>query len=165
MSRQSSTNTPTIQIGILVALVMVTSLAGRSTVPHGEEAEVIYIGSINASNSDFQMDGHLSTGGGVPDPETYRNIKIQLYAENGTMLCSVKVGDLRANHGRRNVSVTSTVVPEYVLVTSPDFWNEQTKVNYFQRSSSGEEYERERVFSKSELPVSIVESNKPSCAN
>lgn len=145
-------------------LVLSSALAGCSTVPRGEEVEVIYVGSIDASSEGFQMDGYLSTGGGVPDRKTFRNVSVQLYAKNGTLLCGVAVGNLAADHGRRNVSITASAIPEYVLVTSADFWNEQVEVNYFQRRSSGQEYKREEAGSRSELPVSIVDSNRVSCS-
>lgn len=149
---------------VVFGLLLVGFLAGCSTVPKGEEVEVTYIGSITASSEGFQMEGYLSTGGGVPERETFRDVKIQMYEENGNLLCGVEIGDLTANHGRRNVSVATNVAPEYVLITSPDFWNESVEVNYFQRNPDGESYNREDVTSESDLPVPVADSNRVSCS-
>lgn len=150
--------------GLILAIVLTSSISGCVMVPKGEEVEVLYVGSINASNGSFQMDGFVSTGGGIPDRGTYRDVSIQLYTEDGTVLCGTEVGDLEASHSRRNVSVTASVVPEYVILTSPDFWNEDVKVDYFQQDSNMEDYDRNYVGSKSELPISIAQSDGEPCS-
>lgn len=144
-------------------LLVVGLLAGCAYVPQGEGVEVVYIGSISSSGGQFQMDGHLSSGGGSSDKEQFRRVTVQLYAEDGTLLCDRKVGSLDAESGRLSVSVTADVVPHYVVVTSPDFWSERTYVSYFEQRSDGT-YDREDVASKSELPVSVVDSGGPSCS-
>ena len=145
------------------SLLFVGLLAGCSYVPQGEGVEVVYIGSINSSGGQFQMDGHLSSGGGSSDKEQFRHVTVQLYAEDGTLLCERDIGLLDADSGHLNVSVTADVVPHYVAFTSPDFWSEQTYVSYFEQRSDGT-YDREDVASKSELPVSVVDSGGPSCS-
>lgn len=145
-------------------LLLSTIIAGCSTVPKGEEVEVVYIGSINASGDSFQMNGYLSSGGGVAEQERFRTVTVQLYAENGDLLCEREIGSLQADAGRLNVSVAANVVPQYVLITSPDFWDEQVEVNYFQRKPNGESYDREDVTSESELPVSAASSDGGACS-
>ena len=144
-------------------LLIVGLLAGCSYVPQGEEVEVGYVGPINSSGGQFQMDGHLSSGGGSSDKEQFRHVTVQLYAADGTLLCEREVGSLDADSGHLNVSVTADVVPQYVVFTSPDFWSEQTHVSHFEQSSGGE-YNREYVSAKSELPVSIVDSSQAPCS-
>lgn len=146
-------------LGVVIAGI----LAGCVTVPKGEEVDIHYDGSINGANEEFRMDGYVSSGGGIPDQETYRNISIKLYSKDGTLLCEDDVGTLQA-HDRRNVSVTADIVPEYVIITSPDFWDEQVEVDYFQRNPNREGYDREEATSKEDLPVSMDSSIGESCS-
>jgi len=153
--------TTMVAVGCLLVMPL---LAGCGTVPRGEVVQVTYLGSINASNGTFQMNGELSTGGGVPDREVYRNVTVQLYTNDGTRLCGVTVGDLTANHGQRNVSVEASTLPEFVVITSPDFWHGKMEANYFQREADKNGYERQPVYSREGLPVSVDDTKMEACS-
>lgn len=149
-----------IAVGCLLVMPL---LAGCGTVPSGEEVQVTFLGSIDASNGTFQMDGELSTGGGIPDREVYRSVTIQLYANDGSRLCGVTVGELTASHGQRNVSIEASTIPKCVVITSPDFLQGKMRANYFQREADKNGYERQPVYSREELPISLDDSKMEAC--
>ncbi len=144
-------------------LLLITLVTGCATYPAGEEVEVAYMGVPTSSDGTFQMDGRIAIGGGAPEQDTFKNVKIKLYTSNGTQLCGVTIGDLDSHSARHNVSLRYNTVPEYVIITSPDFWDEKVSVNYFQRRSDSQNYTRISVSSKQDLPVSLIESNRVSC--
>lgn len=73
------------------------------------------------------------------------------------------LGDLKANHGELNVSVTTDETPEYVIFESSDFWQERTQVEYYEKTDR--QYAIRYVTSKEELPVQITrEESAGSCS-
>lgn len=126
--------------------------------PTGSGTHVTYYGSFNTTDG-FHMDGYLSSGGGIPDKDAFRSVSIQLYTEDGTLHFTSEVGRLTANHGRNNISLSTTTVPHYILLLSPDFWDGQTEVDYFRRNVDEEMYTAIGVTSRESLPVE-VESNR-----
>jgi len=145
-------------------LLVMPALAGCGTVPAGEEVTILYDGSVNASNGTFHMQGDLIAGGGIPDYEVYHDVSVQLYANDGTKLCSTSVGTVRADAGRHNVSVTAAIVPKYAVITSPDFWHGKMVVNYFEREPNGRKYEKRYAPSREELPNTVDNSDSKSCS-
>jgi len=148
---------------LIFTLFILVVLSGCATLPQGEGIDVVFIGDINVSESSFHMDRHLSSGGGIPDRKEFRNVRIELYSENGEILYSSEVGDLQADQGRLNVSIISDQIPEYIVIRSPEFWNEQVMVAYFQRSSDSRDYSGKDIYSKSELPISLAQRNRTAC--
>lgn len=97
--------------------------------PIEQHNTVYFSGTLTASSGAFVMNGELVGCFGHVGPESCEDVRIQLYAENGTLLGSEYVGRL---HGRRNISVKSGDVPHYVILTSPDVWGaERTTVDYY----------------------------------
>lgn len=142
----------------LLALVtsFVVLLAGCSY-PTGPGVEVTFYGSMSASDTTFTIDGVLQSEGGISDLETFRNVTLRLYDEDGTHLASRALGDLQANAGRLNVSVAMdpSTTPHYVIFYSPDFWRGDASVVYYEWSGSDGQYAPREVGARSELPVSV----------
>jgi hypothetical protein len=78
-------------------------------------------------------------------------VSVNLYSANGTPIASEVLGDLPANHGSRNVSITTSQTPKYVVFESPDFWTTDMQVEYYVRVDG--EYRVEYATSESDLPV------------
>lgn len=125
--------------------------------PTGPGVEVTFYGSMNASDSTFTADGVLQSEGGISDVDTFRNVTIHLYAEDRAHLASEELGDLGANAGRLNVSVSMALstTPEYVIFNSPDFWRGDASVVYYERSGNDAPYVPREVGTRTELPVSL----------
>lgn len=138
---------------LLGVLVFVVAISG-CYYPQGEEVSVSFHGSLTVSDSTFEMEGHVSTGGGIPEEDIYRDVSINLYSENKQQILSRTVGDLNANHGRLNVSFESSDIPYYVTIESPDFWEEPVGVDYYVFDNDTEKYTVFVAGSKEELPVS-----------
>lgn len=147
---------------VIAGLLLVTILAGCIMTPRGSGAHVTYYGSFNESNN-FHMGGYLSSGGGIPDKDAFRSVSIQLYSEDGTLLCTSEVGRLIANQGRTNISISVTTVPHYILILSPDFWDEQTEVDYFRRNEDEGTYTAIGVTSRESLPVEVENNRSKPC--
>lgn len=134
----------------ICVVLCVVLLAGCSYAPRGDTVHVNYYGSINSS-SEFHMEGHLASEGGSPEQDVFKDVTLQLYSAEGDLVASDQLGDLQADHGRLNVSITEETIPKYVVFVSPDFWREPMSVPYFTRQD--EEYVLHEATSKDELPV------------
>lgn len=146
----------------VIGLLLLALLAGCTTAPRGNGAHVTYYGSFDTTD-DFEMDGHISSGGGVPEKDVFRSVSIRLYANDGALICTREVGDLTANHGQRNVSISTGSVPHYVLILSPDFWDGQTEVDYLEYDGDEEMYVAEGITSRESLPVAAEETQDKRC--
>lgn len=126
-------------------------LAGCAYVPSGDEANIGFTGSLDTSSSSFSMEGNITVGGGIPDRQTYRDVTVNLYSKDGKLLLSKKLGNLQVDVGRLDVSITIQSVPRYVIIESPDFWQEAMQVEYYVRMDSN--YSVEYASARDELPV------------
>lgn len=146
--------TPRHFIGPAVVVVLSVMLAG--CVPAGDVATVTYAGSMNASNSTFEIDGYLSVGGGIAERDVYHNVTVSLYKEDGTEISTTELGDLFVD-SELEVSITSDEVPYYIVFKSPDFWGEDTSFPYYVFDEDDHyqdvDYKQEGVLSKEDLPV------------
>lgn len=143
---------------LLIGLVV---SAGCIRTEPGPNANVYvgFFGDMNAEDSTFTMDGRITLGGGVADRDVYRAVIVYLFAENGTLLRSHEVGDMRRP---LDVNFTANVVPYYVVIDSPDFWTEDDfVVRYYHRidSDGTRDYGQSRVQSRDELPVTVPARN------
>jgi hypothetical protein len=136
-------------VTLMLALVVT---AGCAYVPTGGVVGVNYYGNIESTDNGFQMNGYLKAEGGAPEQPVYTDVKVYLYAKNGSRLYSEDLGDLNTSHIRLNVTVTTDQTPYYVVFYSEDFWQEEVQVNYFVLKSGGT-FERNDATSRSELPV------------
>lgn len=137
---------------LVLLLIGVLLITGCAYYPSGSEVDITYFGEINASNSTFYMEGRLSSGGGIPEQTTYSEVRVLLYAENGSVLFSKPLGDLNASSGELNVSLSAEKKPYYVVFDSNDFWSETVEVDYFVLQPDGT-YTRKEAGSRDELPA------------
>lgn len=130
---------------LAAALVAMLLLAGCAYFPQGEEVNLGFRGTLNASASGFQMEGNLSTGGGIPDREVYRDVTIILYSAEGVVIHRENLGDMRTDR-RFAISIAIDTIPHYVVFDSPDFWQDSMQVEYYVKMDSkyGVEYATER---------------------
>lgn len=149
---------------LLISLAFTGCLAPSSGVSTPSESQqairydaIGFLGDVWATESKFVLDGQLlgCSRDGV-GPEGCENVSIELFSKNGAHLYSYKVGTLK---GERNVSFTTTNIPFYVFVYSPDFWgHEQTSVDYLARLNN-HNFTSYTVHSKNQqaLPVDVSE--------
>lgn len=133
------------------AIVLAVLLAGCGTVPQGEAVHIslygeqnqtpsdIALNPITYSQSEFQIEGELVIGGGAPDREAYRDVSILLYAEDSTLMCSASLGGWNPDD-RMRVEISTNHIPHYVIIYSPDFWDEPMSVEYFVRNEERSEF-------------------------
>lgn len=108
---------------------------------HGSRRLRIYFGrSNNCWRGDLPRD-------------TYLDVALSLYHENGTRITTEELGDLDPSEGLP-VDLQTEVVPEYVIFTSPDFWSEDTSIEYMEKDPEGHNGYAVREISRPEqLPV------------
>lgn len=131
---------------------------------YGEEGETpadVALNPITVSESEFQLRGELVADGGKLNKELYRDVSILLYSGEGSVICSHRVGDWKGN--RREVSFSTETIPTYVILYSPDFWQEPMVVDYFFYDSEREVFVSETASSRDELPVDETHTEAPSC--
>lgn len=139
---------------IIYCSIFMLLIAGCAYVPSGDEVNVGFTGSLNASSSSFSMEGNITVGGGIPDRQTYRDMTVNLFSEDGDLLLTKKLGNLRTDAGRLDVSIAIQSVPHYVIIESPDFWQEPMQVEYYVRMDSN--YSVEYATARDELPAEIT---------
>lgn len=137
------------KMALLIAVVLLSPLAG--CVPTGDEVKFGFSGQINATTSEFHMDGYVSVSGGIPDRDVYHNVSIRLYNSEGRVIDSKSLGDLDGSSDMFEITLREGELPTYVTIESPDFWNEKMVVEYYVRTNS--EYAVEYASSRSGLPV------------
>lgn len=136
---------------LLILSVMITMpLAGCGYVPEGDTVHINFHGSFDTTESGIHINGDLVAERRAAEQDVYRNVTINLFAENGTLLYQEELGDLKARVGRLNVSIKSEFVPRYITFESLDFWNEQMTVDYYEKVDEG--YAVYEATSRSELP-------------
>lgn len=142
---------------LLVVFASGVLLLAGCSYPTGSGVEVTFYGSMNASEGTFTVDGSLQSEGGISDLDAFQNVTLSLYAEDGTRLASRELGDLEANAGRLDVSVSVplSTPPTYVIFESPDFWRGDASVVYYERSGTDGQYVPREVGARTELPVSL----------
>jgi hypothetical protein len=142
---------PFVVLGILLVL------AGC---PQGGAGGIITIdGEINATDNGFRLDGDVVEGSSLQP--TYRNVTVYLYTDSGTVIDSKQLGTLNESVVRLDVSMQTDRVPKYVIVNSPDFWDDvHPDLNYYvltKDSQTGPNgiYSEYNVGSKDEFPVKV----------
>lgn len=149
-------------------------VAGCGFVPQGDAVHIslygpdtqnesdVALNPISVSGSNFQLEGELVTGGGATNRDLYEDVNILLYRENESLLCSYRVGDWNPTQPKR-VSVSTNDVPGFVIIYSPDFWNEPMSVEYFVSDDEGTGFVPREATSKEELPVDVSTTRGPEC--
>lgn len=144
MSRQSSTNAPTVQIGVLMALLLVITLAGCST--SANHHSVYFSGTVEAEDGQFIMDGNVSVGIGAAPDATFDSVTVVLYDENKEEIRRVPVGELSTTPPplTQPINITADRIPEYVVIESPDFWTSDATLSIiaYERPGDGSRYKK-----------------------
>jgi len=133
----------------IIVVILVISLAACTT-PQGDEVTVDFYGEINMTNGSTELEGYLSTGGGLGDQDKYDDVTVYFVAEDGSILDQKRLGDINATYGRLNVSVSTGVHPHFIVFHSDDFWDEKVLVTY--REYVDGEWAHRRASSRSGLP-------------
>lgn len=130
---------------LCLVLLILISLSGCLT--PGPGTAITYSGDLNTTGEQLQMNGtiHDTTGSGP-----FHNVTLYFYTEEANLLNETAVGTLT---GQRDVSLTVSPSPNYIIIDSPDFWEiNQIDVVYFVRQGDGT-YAEETATARGELPV------------
>lgn len=138
------------KLKLLLALIVVSGLAGCFLEPSGSP-QVVFVGETGVSDGRFVMEGELDLGWGQERVE-YQDVAVCLYGADGAMFRSVSMGSVPPE---RRVSIRSDRIPEYVVVHSPDFYDESVSYFYYEREVSGSTvgFVERSIGHPSELPV------------
>jgi len=142
-----------------VLLLVLVAVAGCGNTydetTESEPSDIVFNGEFNRTEN-FTMDGSLSEGGFGNG--TFRNVTIYLYTENETLIKAVSVG--RFVGRQKDVSISSTSIPTYVIIDSPDFWTQPRSVTYYEWLGEQQNLYWERsVGNRTELPVNLPRYN------
>lgn len=142
---------------MFLTAVFALTLSGCFVEPgHGGSIECD--GSVNVTDTGFTTDGLVRLGVGAPPKDEYRDIYIELYAKNGTLLYEENLGMLHNRSERLDVSIAHPTVPYYVISDSSDIWDSDTDVDYYVRSPDVEGgYRFEDTTDRSQLPITPSE--------
>lgn len=143
----------TVRVWPLVAIAAVLAIASLSGCyyPEGDGVSVTFQGSVNETDSGIAIDGNLSSYDNS-EQETFEDVRVVMYDDQGNVLRSERVGDLDVETGRLRVNVSASERPEYVTFESEDFWDEpKIEVEYVYRTEDGE-YGWDEATERSELP-------------
>lgn len=141
------------RIGLAI-LLFTAGCIGNEPGPGGE---VGFYGDMSVSDSRFVMDGQITLGGGTTNQDEFDNVTIYLFTKNGTLIQAHRAGTLT---GLLNVSIASDQVPYYVIINSPDFWQEnRITVRYYYRleSDTNRDYGVRDARSMTDYPVRITD--------
>lgn len=136
---------------LLLALCLVSSVLVAGCVPRGDAVRIEFDGTINRTSAGFHMQGVVDTSGGIPDRDIYRDLSVNLYSKNGTLLYQESIGDLEADSPGLDVSISTDIHPKYVIISSKDFYRERMAVEYYEWR--GDEYVIQYANARSDLPV------------
>lgn len=107
--------------------------------------------SFNLSNGGLEVDGEVVNGGQTTP--RYSNVTVYLFADDGRLLAKEEIGTLEQ---RTRVHVRADSVAEYIIVDSPEFWNRDISVTYYELADVSEGiYTARTVGSRSEFPIHI----------
>lgn len=133
----------------VAALALLVGMAG-CTYPQGETVQVNYYGEMNTSANSFVAEGKLTSSAAPAAQENFSNLQIYLVGGGGEVLHTDELGDLQATYGELNVSLRAEYRPHYVVFHSPDFWDEDVSVEYYELE--GGTYVTREATAESELP-------------
>ena len=138
---------------MFIAVMILSSLSGCYTEP-GQGVSLEVDGHPMVSEEGFTMDGQLRLSGGIPSQESYQAIRIELNAQNGSLMYKENLGTLHNQSDRLKVSISLSTVPYYVIFDSPDIWDGETGVPYYVRSETGYQgYQIHVIGDRKELPI------------
>jgi len=112
--------------------------------------------SISPGEDIVAQDGRLIISGGVevsPNIEdgSFENVRLLLYETTEKRIAERMVGDVDSY---TSVRFEFDFVPKYIVIHSPDIWEANTEVDYYELTEDSTSYIPHPVTSKDELPVS-----------
>jgi len=129
-----------------LALLIIT-LAVSGCMTPGPGTAITYSGDLHTNDTQLRMTGtiHDTTGSGPFD-----NVTVYFYTDSRDLITATDVGTLT---GQQDITASVSPVPEYIVIDSPDFW-EQDRIDvvYFERES-GENYTEHTATARQDLPV------------
>lgn len=136
------------RVFLVIALLLMAGCIGNSgTYPDGP-AVLSFSGDMSTDDGEFRMNGTVVVGGGVKDQDVYRNVTVNLYADNGTKYLTKEAGDIE---WRSSVVLRTETVPEYIVIWSSDFDDSNARTSYYTRH--GEGYRAHTAKNWDEMPV------------
>lgn len=139
---------------IALALVLASAPLSGCFIEPGEGTMLIFHGDIGLSDGEFEMEGYVSFDAGIPSKDVYRDVSLELYAANESLVYKEDLGDIHNGTQRVNTSVTHSPPPEYVIFDSPDFWDDDTATEYYVRSEEAYRgYQVKVATESSDLPI------------
>lgn len=142
-----------VSVCLIFILLVVGCIGGEPRTDY--PPEISLDGPMNASDDEFHLGGVIQEQGGTAYQNTYHDIVVCLYAEDGEKLHTTTPVEINPSQRRVNISVTTDVVPKYVIVNSPDFWKhpDVQVTYYFKTTFQGETaYQAERIGQHKSLP-------------
>jgi hypothetical protein len=116
---------------ILCILVVLAGCTLPSTEVDDTKVQVEFYGTIDVQSGSFVFDGGISANTRHSSENyAFENTSIVLYDENGQELYRENVGTLSTKPptNTRNISIEHGVVPKYMVIESPQFWEKEVPV-------------------------------------
>lgn len=133
---------------------------------HGHEGETPAddpLNPISVSDSEFGLHGELVAERSGLKKDQYRDVSIQLYSGDGQAICLHRIGDWSGE--LRIVSISTQTVPTYVILYSPDFWQEPMYVDYFVYDDKQDRFVQETASARDELPIKEIPTQIRRCSD
>lgn len=139
-------------LAVVVTLSLVT--AGCAYVPQKGSHEIDFAGTVEQKNGSFQMVGEVRVISGAAQTRNYSAVSVVLYESPGTVAERIRLGKMSTDSSvaptQRPINLTRELTPEYVLIESLDFWDDDELDAVIAFRWTGEEYEMYFVDSKDE---------------
>lgn len=135
------------RLSLVLLFVLLFSFSG-CLIPEMSDPTIGFEGDLNVTSDEFVMEGGIVDDSITSDPRTYEDVTVYLYAEDGSTIREVPVGDFER---LSNVSIRSDRVPRYVILDSPDFYGGEVDVVYY--SIERTDWSARFVDTREELPV------------
>lgn len=141
---------------VIVTLAVVT--AGCAYVPQKSGHEIDFDGTVERSDDSFQIDGQVEVDSGTGPTRNFSRVSVVLYETPGSVSERIRLGEMSTDSSvapkRRPVNISRNTTPEYVLIESPDFWEDNRLVDGLDGVMAfrwnGDKYERYWVETKDE---------------
>jgi hypothetical protein len=138
-------------------MVLALAVLGGCFNPGPSGTHIDFEESFNVSAEGFSMSGTISESEVEGEAKTFDNVSVYLYNNDSELVRRVSVGSVGAGT-RKSVSISTSTVPEYVIIYSPEFWEvDEISVDYFvrvQSTRSEYDYELHTAYAREDLPVS-----------
>lgn len=120
------------------------------------------------SEPNFNMSGRIYMSASGEKNSHFDNVSVRLYTESGDLITYECLGRLELTDDIE-ISLVVDGDPDYVIITSPDFWTKETvsdfEVDYFYRIDYNERtqydpylgYDPGRAFTRSDYPVDVTQ--------